>query len=116
MLLRALIRRRTFGPVEVRLVLLVELVALFELFAAFDHDGALVRLWLALVEFVAFCTRPWLLRAWFAAAHAVLLRLSCNTGLLCQLRLLLLDERFARELDAIALEGKHLYHHLVAFT
>ena len=55
--------RRTLDAIEVRLVLLVDLLALFvviiEIFPALDQDGALIGARLAIVELVARTRRRW---------------------------------------------------------
>src|SRR5579871_2354054 len=106
--------RRAFGTVEVRLVVLVDLLRLIlvEVLAALDQDRALVRPRLLIVEFVPRLRRRWnwrLYRCRFGGRcfHRRLLR---------QLRLLLADQRLAAQLDAVAFDRQHLHHHLVAFA
>ena len=96
--------------VEVRLGALVELLAalLFvEVVSALDEDGALIRLGLPLVELMARSRcRSWSRRRSRSFIRAALALAGLNRSRLCQLGLLLPDERFAAELDAVAFNGQ----------
>src|SRR5579862_1203072 len=102
--------RGRIETVEVGLVLFIELTLLLvEVLAALDQDRALIGGRLTIIELVPrLCRRR--------CSGCVDLCSALGRRFLCDLGALFLDQRLAAQLDAIAFDGQHLHHHLVAFA
>src|SRR5579863_1144293 len=112
-------RRGSIIAVEVGLVFLVDFSGLVvKVVSALDQDRALVGGRLALVELVTRTARSARLprQRNRRLAGRNLDGVGVGRCLLRHLGLLLADERLAAELDAVAFDGQHLHHHLVAFA